>query len=504
MARTHHDLPPERSRASTAGEADAVLDAHEIGRRATVGVVQVASRGVAIRILGFFGTLVLARLLTPADFGVITLGLTVATLGGTVTDAGLGAALIRSPRVPTRQELAAVLGWQLLVAFTVIAGVVAVALVSGDPHAWIVLLMSCVLIPGAYKVPAGVSLERDLRFGPIAIVETAEVLSFNVLAVSFVAAGMGTTGVAAALVARGVFGAAMLTMLSPARVLVPRPAWASVKPLLRFGLVYQGIGVVNVVRDQVLNVGVGAIAGLSTLGVWGLAFRILQVPFLLFDTVWRVSYPMFARLRDTEADIGPVVRKIVATAAVGVGVLIVPLMGAGPDSTAVLFGVEWREAWTVLPYAGAGMMIGGPISVAVAGVLLAAGRPKIVMVSAIVHTVVWFAVTFSLVSTLGVEALGIGWLVSALAEAVILALVSRSMLDVDFARPLAVPASLGAAAAVCGYLVSRVLDGGWAGTLAGAATGEVLFIALCATLHPLALRALRDVVTTGLARKAAP
>ena len=68
------------------------------------------------------------------------------------------------------------------------------------------------------------------------------------------------------------------------------------RPLLRFGVRFQAAIGVGVARDQVLNAGIAAIGGLGTLGVWALAFRVMQVPLLLFTTLYRVSYPAMAKL----------------------------------------------------------------------------------------------------------------------------------------------------------------------------------------------------------------
>ena len=62
-----------------------------IGRRALSSAAVVGARGVAVRAVQFVGTLVLARLLTPAQFGILAFGSTVLTMSLFVADLGLGA-----------------------------------------------------------------------------------------------------------------------------------------------------------------------------------------------------------------------------------------------------------------------------------------------------------------------------------------------------------------------------------------------------------------------------
>src|SRR5438132_1010196 len=103
----------------------------EIRRRAKAGVVVVAGRGFAIRALGLLGTLVLAKILTPRDFGLVALGLGITVYAESVADGGIGAGLIRERDTPERTQLEAVLGFQLLIAVLLSVGTVLVALVLG-------------------------------------------------------------------------------------------------------------------------------------------------------------------------------------------------------------------------------------------------------------------------------------------------------------------------------------------------------------------------------------
>jgi O-antigen/teichoic acid export membrane protein len=82
---------------------------------------------------------------------------------------------------------------------------------------------------------------------------------------------------------------------TPDGVVRPRLGWSRIRPLLGFGARFQAVGVVNIVRDLGLNLGTVVIAGVSTLGLWNLAYRVMQLPYLLFSSLWRVSYPAMAR-----------------------------------------------------------------------------------------------------------------------------------------------------------------------------------------------------------------
>jgi O-antigen/teichoic acid export membrane protein len=82
------------SRAPGEGEqdpAESILTGREIRRKAAHGVLFVSLRSFAVRGLGLLGSLILARLLLPRDFGVLAFGQTLIAFGGFFADAGIAA-----------------------------------------------------------------------------------------------------------------------------------------------------------------------------------------------------------------------------------------------------------------------------------------------------------------------------------------------------------------------------------------------------------------------------
>ena len=66
-----------------------------------------------MKCLGLVGLLVLARMLSPTDFGVVAFGTTFVTFANFLADGGIGNALIRRVEPPERADLKALLGFQL-------------------------------------------------------------------------------------------------------------------------------------------------------------------------------------------------------------------------------------------------------------------------------------------------------------------------------------------------------------------------------------------------------
>jgi O-antigen/teichoic acid export membrane protein len=263
------------------------LAAGELRTRAVTGAALLGARGVLVYGVGIVANLVLARLLAPRDFGLVALGTTVLVVGTYIAYGGFSAALIRRREPPTRPELEAVFGMQLAIATVIAVGVTAVALPAGD-DGLVVATMAASVPLVVLRTPSLIVLERRVEYRVIATADVLEGLVYYAWAVATVAAGMGVWGMATAVLARAVVGTATMMVAGPMKLVRPRWGWSQVRPLLAFGIKYQAAAVAAIGREQLLNVAVAAVAGLATLGVWNLAWRVLQVPSLIFSTVGRV------------------------------------------------------------------------------------------------------------------------------------------------------------------------------------------------------------------------
>jgi O-antigen/teichoic acid export membrane protein len=452
-----------------------VLSAAEIRRLAATGVAAMGVRQVAVRAIGLAGTVILARLLLPHDFGAVAIGSTLVMVFGFLGDAGIGAGLIRGPKAPEREDLAAFLGLQLVVTL-VLAGATAGATLPFGQVGWVTALMVASLPVTAFRAPGVILFERDLRYQPLVVVELIETLTYYAWAIGTVLGGWGVWGLASATPVRAVVGAVIMTAISPVGFLLPRFSWTRVRGLLRFGMQYQAVGAVALIRDQGLNLGTAAIGGITVLGLWSLASRILQVPFLLFESVWRVSFPAMARLVAAGEKPRPIMERGLALASVITGGMLGALVGATPALVPSVFGHQWTPAAGAIPWAALGLMFGGPVSVATAGYLYAIGDSWSVLLSTVLSTLAWFVVAFSLLPVLGVEAIGIGWMVASIVEAIVLTTRTRRHTPIDVVRHLALPAAVGAAAATLGWLAASRLGPSLVSTVAGAAVAAAVYL----------------------------
>ena len=253
--------------------------------------------------------------------------------------------------------------------------------------------------------------------------------------------------------------------------------------ILGFGVAFQGVSAVNLIRDQGIVVVTGAVAGLTTLGYWSLAYRIVQVVIVVLESLWRVSYPAVARLIAADEDLGPTLQRALRISAVTVGAVVAGLIGTAPASIPLVFGDKWASAVPAVAFCAGGLMISGPLSTASAGLLLARGRVKAVLFTTVVHTATWFAVATPLMPSMGVEAVGIGWCAASCVDAALLAVYTKREIDVPIVGSLAAPTICAAVAAGVGWWLAKAIGGNLVASivaLAAVAITYPLFSLCCA------------------------
>jgi O-antigen/teichoic acid export membrane protein len=472
------------------------LPREELKRRASSGVFIVASRGLVILVMSFVGNVVVARLLTPHDYGLVAIGMSFVYFASVLSDGGLGAALIRRPEPPKRQELEALLGLQLAVT-TVLAILVTAGAAPFGQAGWVVALMISSMPLAMLQFPGRILLERSLSYRPLAVVELSQVFVYHAWAIAFVVAGFGVWGLASATVAMRAAAAVAMAAVCPAGVVRPRLGWRRIRPLLGFGVRFQAASATGLVQEQGLNAGIAAIAGVSTLGLWSLAKRVMDVPFLLFDALWRVSFPTMSQLVAADEDVAPLLERAVSMAAVASALILTGLAGSAPGFIPGVFGEQWREASTVIPIACLALTIGGSVSVATVGYLYAVGDAATVLRAHALRTLAAFSVTFPLLPVLGLQAAALGWLVSCLVDAVVLGRATVRRTQARLAGPLVAPLAAGVVSGAAGWVVSELGGADLRSGLVGGACSVVLFLLLLLCFRANLLRE-----TFGFAREA--
>jgi O-antigen/teichoic acid export membrane protein len=446
----------------------------EVRRRASAGLLYIMSSGAVLLVTGFAGNLVLARLLTPQDFGAIALGMVVILLATTIGDGGLVAGLVRREHDPTSRELRTLMGVQLLGSTTVALLAGAIALQFGRNGA-IAAVMLVSFPVSALQGTGRVVLTRQLKFSKISLVDVVSAIAFYAWAIPLAFAGWGAWSMATAVVVRSATSSLLFLSLSGVgRIRPSLRGVGAMMPTIRFGITFQLAWVANVAREQSLNAGAGAIMGVGPLGIWALATRLMQLPLVVFQSVWHVSFPTMSHLLNSQRDPSPILERAARIAAVVSVVVMAPFAASAPGLVPAVFGQQWEDTGAVLPLCSLGLFLIGPVSAAANGYLYAAGSPRDVVRAVVMASVVMVPLSFALMPALGVIAIGIATIVSGIIESTVLGRAVHRLCGARLLRQVAPPTVVGTVAGAAGLAVDYALGTTLAAGIVGAAVALVI------------------------------
>jgi teichuronic acid exporter len=325
----------------------------DLGRRGSHAALQLAIRSVILRGLTFIGTIVLARLLSPSDFGVYGIVSFVVSVWSAFGDFGLGASLVQQAEEPTSAQLQTVWTTQQCIALVAVAIVWLVApaitgTIAGLPSGTTLMLrvLSLGLLMSSLRTLPAVMMERDLRFGPLAAAEIVQMVTFYTVAVALAIAHAGPWAFVIAGVAQLAMGAIVVNLAWRRRPSIGIDR-ASLGRMFGFGFNYQASVIVLTLRDAPLPALVGLVSGTVAAGLMQFAVRIALTIASIDDIVSRIAFPAFARLQghpDKQA-------KALDLAILMTGLIVIPaqcgIAALAPVLVPLVFGTQWSEA--ILP-----------------------------------------------------------------------------------------------------------------------------------------------------------
>ena len=335
-----------------------------------------AIRGIRWTLLAFASTrganllttVVLARLLVPADFGTVAFAALIVAALTQVGTLGLAPTLVARPGLD-RTQLSTALGLLLALNAGVAALVAAAAvpleeLIGRPADAGVLAAMAAPALLGGVNQFFGVTLQRELEFAKQFAAQASQVAAVALVAISLAAAGAGVWSLVAGQAAGMLTGACLLVAFAPYR-LRPRIDRAAARFLLREGRGFLLQGTSSFVEQNADYLAVGAASGARPLGLYVMAYRVGELPYdALTAPVAQATFPGFARMRERSEDVVPTFLGLLRYSAVCALPFGVLASGTAAPLVAAVFGNAWTgsvELLAVLGIWGAARTLQGTI-----------------------------------------------------------------------------------------------------------------------------------------------
>lgn len=460
-----------------------------LGVAAARGVGVLVGRTLGLQVLTAGVTVVLARILTPADYGLFAIALAVQLVGQRAAELGLPSALVRLEEEPSPELQAAVTGAMLGVSvactalFFIAAFVVAPASGHTSETLEVVAVATAAMPFYAARATPVLLMERHLKFGRVAVVETADTLVFNAFALLAAIAGLGAFSLTGAVAVSAVAGmiVAWAMQPSPRR---PTLDLERIRPLVGFGLRVSALQGLYLLKELGFVVLIAAIGGFAVAGFYSMAKRLFSFPLALSSAVGRVSLPALSRDR---AQSPARAARMTAVTALTAALPLALVAGAAQPLVGVLLGSDWMPTTDIVVAGSVGMMLTASALATMIGFALAEGRPDAPLVSAIVETVLLCALVVALIGPLDELAIGIAITAGAVGGLAVLAFTTHP--DV---RGSLVPVAKATAIATAAAGVAQALDvsNDFGGLLVAVAVTAATWLALEAVFGRSELREL--------------
>jgi O-antigen/teichoic acid export membrane protein len=270
------------------------------GRSVRGGFLTLTSQGTQF-VLQSVSTVVLARLLTPTDFGLVAMVSAITVVAGGFADLGLSEATIQRKEI-THNQVSALfwINFAVGLGLTLITAALAPVLARfyRDPRlVSVTLLLSLTFLIGGLRVQPDALLKRQMRFSSLAIRDITSYALAVIVAVTMARRGGGYF----ALVALPLTLYAVQTLLSwlmvKWRPSLPRRG-ADVGSMVRFGGNVAASYVVINLNRSIDNVLIGWYWGAAPLGLYSRAYNLLMLPVRqLSAPAASVAIPAFSRLQ---------------------------------------------------------------------------------------------------------------------------------------------------------------------------------------------------------------
>jgi O-antigen/teichoic acid export membrane protein len=394
-------------------------------------------RGLALggeKIIFLLRLLVLARLLSPEDFGVVAIGMIALAMALSLTNFGVVDSLIQQPAADRRHlDTAWTISLLRGIGITTVLFVAAPWIAEGFGDARATGIVRALALTALFQAAASIEvarLNRELRFRGLAGIRLSGAIANTIVAV-LLARNLGPW----ALVWGAIAGA--VTHLVVSYLVAPyRPAFSlseqATSRIASFGRWIFLIGITAMATDAALRWIIANRLGVLELGLFFMAARLAFLPGqLISELVGEVSFPVYAQLQENPKKAAAAFRGLL----VSVAALLLPacLVFAWlvPGIVQYVLGERWEGAVVVMQLLILGSIV-GLLGDGVTPALKAAGRPSSVLVMDLLQLVLMVAMGWPLIGAFGLPGAGLAWVGSILSSQLLAAAYARRLFGSPF------------------------------------------------------------------------
>ena len=327
------------------------MKSNSLKQKAASGMVWTALQKYAKMFIQFVSGIILARLLTPYDYGCIGMLSIFMVLAETFIEGGFGSALIQKKH-PTQEDYSTIFYWNLGMALLMyvilffcapaIARFYRIPLLSS-----VLRVQGLVVFIYAFNIVQRNQLRKTLNFRVLSFVSITTSIIALIVTITMAYSGCGVW----ALVAQNLIVATIPALFFWFYVKW-RPmwsfSWSSFKELFGFGFYMFLTHLVNRFGQQIQGLLIGRVYNPSTMGLYSKAHGLEKLASNSISQVMtQVTYPLYAEVQDQKDRMISMIKRLTST----LSYLTFPLMFILILTAKPLFILLYSERWLAsVPY----------------------------------------------------------------------------------------------------------------------------------------------------------
>lgn len=451
-----------------------------LGRKIAQGAAWMVAARFTIRAIGLVSTVIIARLLKPSDFGLVSLSMAILASVDVFSNLSFDIALIKETNAE-RDDYDTV--WTLTIVRGVFIAAIFAALAIPAAHffndprmQWVMYAFAVSTVAEGFQNVGVVDFRKNLNFHQDFLFQIVGKFGAFVAAVGIAFLWRSYWALVCGIVVNRMTGVVLSYVMNDFR---PRLCIRKWHDLFHFSKWLLVNNIINFFGGKCDVFVLGRLAGTQVVGFYEIAYEIANLP--TGELVWPIQRALFPGYAKISEDRTSLVRSYVAGLSIMLLVALPAALGivaVGPLLVEVFLGPNWRPAIPLLQV----LSLAGAVRILQANagsMLLALGKAReISLMSAIALAVLIPAV---IVGALQGGALGVAWgLVAVLIFGTTMLLtVTMRVLSIALTTVLADIWRTLAAVAVMTLSVTLLRE--WMGTIDAAAThiGELLLLGAC-------------------------
>ncbi len=317
------------------------------------GMLWLFSGNMSQALLRLIVTIILARLLTPIEFGVIGAAMIVISFSEIISQLGVGSAIIQAEELTAKHIH---VGYTISTILALSVGVVVILSASLIAQFFripelksVMQTLSILFLLTGFSAVSKAQLQRTFRFKTLAVIEIISfVFGYGITGICLAYNGWGVWALVFANITSALINVTLLLVINR-KAIGFSFSRNELYHFINFGTGFSLAKIANHFAFQADNIVIGRLLGAEALGIYGRAYGFLMIPVSLFGgVVDKVLFPAMSSIQNDKQRLSSAYLKSVAL----IFMLTLPISGLmlilSPEIIYILLGKQWLGV--VLPF----------------------------------------------------------------------------------------------------------------------------------------------------------